>query len=151
MVGAADPFQLFRIMYEVRRGAARPGDRGGVHARPVPQHRAEDPGQIRSVMNVQEATAKALLVDRDALAERPGAGDVLGANAVFMDAYNTDVRPLLAELRAELGLDPTRWPPTPVRVLRAGSRRARRRRASRLGSLMTARRWTPTRRPPSTS
>jgi L-rhamnose isomerase/sugar isomerase len=63
------------------------------------------PGQIRSVMNVQEATAKALLVDRDALREAQQSGDVLGANAVLMDAYNTDVRPLLAELRESQGLD----------------------------------------------
>src|SRR5690606_24552313 len=63
-------------------------------------------GQIRSVMNVQEATAKALLVDREALAAAQAAGDVLEANAVFMDAYNTDVRPLLAELREEMGLHP---------------------------------------------
>jgi len=58
------------------------------------------------VMNVQEATAKALLIDTDALAAAQGAGDVLGANAVLMDAYNTDVRPLLADLRADMGLDP---------------------------------------------
>ncbi|MGA2828283.1 MAG: rhamnose isomerase, partial [Streptosporangiaceae bacterium] len=64
------------------------------------------PGQIRSVMNVQEATAKALLVDTDALAAAQQAGDVLGANGALMDAYNTDVRPLLAEVRTELGLDP---------------------------------------------
>jgi L-rhamnose isomerase/sugar isomerase len=64
------------------------------------------PGQIRSVMNVQEATAKALLVDQDALATAQQAGDVLGANAVLMDAYNTDVRPLLASLREEASLDP---------------------------------------------
>ncbi|MDL4821834.1 rhamnose isomerase, partial [Actinomadura sp. OS1-43] len=63
-------------------------------------------GQIRSVMNVQEATAKALLVDADALRAAQQSGDVLGANAVFMDAYNTDVRPLLAELREEMGLHP---------------------------------------------
>ena len=62
--------------------------------------------QIRSVMNVQEATAKALIVDTDALATAQRNGDVLGANAVMMDAYNTDVRPLLAELRDEMGLDP---------------------------------------------
>ena len=44
MVGSADPFQLFRILYEVRRGdGLRSGGRGGVHAGPVPQHRAEDP------------------------------------------------------------------------------------------------------------
>ena len=64
------------------------------------------PGQIRSVMNVQEATAKALLVDREALREAQVTGDVLGANGALMDAYNTDVRPLLAELRESKGLDP---------------------------------------------
>jgi L-rhamnose isomerase/sugar isomerase len=55
-------------------------------------------------MNVQEATAKALLVDREALRTAQLAGDVLGANGVLMDAYNTDVRPLLAELRESKGL-----------------------------------------------
>ncbi|MBT3150354.1 L-rhamnose isomerase [Streptomyces sp. CHD11] len=105
MVGAADPFQLFRIMYEVIRG-------GGF----TPQvafmldqcHNIEAkiPAIIRSVMNVQEATAKALLVDPSALADAQRAGDVLEANAVLMDAYNTDVRPLLREVREEMGLDP---------------------------------------------
>ena len=77
------------------------------------------PGQIRSVMNVQEATPRSLLVDRPALAAAQQAGDVLGANAVLMDAYNTDVRPLLAELRTEPGPGPgpdgapTRGPVTP--------------------------------------
>ncbi|MFJ3103748.1 L-rhamnose isomerase [Streptomyces sp. NPDC086835] len=105
MAGAADPFQLFRIMYEVVRG-------GGL----TPEvafmldqcHNIEQkiPAVIRSVMNVQEATAKALLVDAGALSAAQRAGDVLAANAVLMDAYNTDVRPLLAELREETGLDP---------------------------------------------
>jgi L-rhamnose isomerase/sugar isomerase len=64
------------------------------------------PAVIRSVMNVQEATAKALLVDTDALRAAQAAGDVLGANEILMDAYHTDVRPLLREHREELGLDP---------------------------------------------
>lgn len=105
MVGAADPFQLFRIMYEVVRG----GGLGPDVAFMLDQcHNIEPkiPAIIRSVMNVQEATAKALLVDREALALAQREGDVLGANAVLMDAYNTDVRPLLAEVRQELGLDP---------------------------------------------
>jgi L-rhamnose isomerase/sugar isomerase len=55
-------------------------------------------------MNVQEATAKALLVDTDALATAQFAGDVLGANGILMDAYNTDVRELLGDLREEQGL-----------------------------------------------
>ncbi|NJP92646.1 L-rhamnose isomerase [Nonomuraea sp. FMUSA5-5] len=105
MVGAADPFQLFRIMYEVIRGG---GFTDEVAFMLDQCHNIEPkiPGQIRSVMNVQEATAKALLVDRDALSAAQSAGDVLGANAVLMDAYNTDVRPLLAELREEMGLAP---------------------------------------------
>ncbi|MGW4104862.1 L-rhamnose isomerase [Streptomyces sp. NPDC004976] len=105
MVGAADPFQLFRIMYEVIRGG---GLTPGVAFMLDQCHNIEAkiPAIIRSVMNVQEATAKALLVDRVALADAQRAGDVLEANAVLMDAYNTDVRPLLREVREEMGLDP---------------------------------------------
>ncbi|MFG2015955.1 L-rhamnose isomerase [Actinomadura geliboluensis] len=123
MVGAADPFQLFRIMYEVVRGGGYDAYTGGGATPHTPRqerggtgvafmldqcHNIEPKiqGQIRSVMNVQEATAKALLVDAGALRAAQEAGDVLEANAVFMDAYNTDVRPLLAELREEMGLHP---------------------------------------------
>ena len=107
MVGAADPFQLFRIMWEVRRGGGLDAE-VGVAFMLDQCHNIEPkiPGQIRSVMNVQEATAKALLVDSDELTAMQAAGDVLGANAVLMDAYNTDVRSLLADLRAQMGLDP---------------------------------------------
>jgi L-rhamnose isomerase/sugar isomerase len=107
MVGSADPFQLFRILNEVvAADALRPDS--GIAFMLDQCHNIEPkiPAQIRSVMNVQEATAKALLVDRDALKAAQQDGDVLGANAVLMDAYNTDVRPLLAELREEMGIDP---------------------------------------------
>ncbi|MFG3497710.1 L-rhamnose isomerase [Streptomyces sp. NPDC047928] len=118
MVGAADPFQLFRVMYEVVRGTGWPlsgPDRGvgdgltsdvAFMLDQCHNIEAKIPAIIRSVMNVQEATAKALLVDREALAAAQASGDVLAANAVLMDAYNTDVRPLLAEVREELGIDP---------------------------------------------
>jgi L-rhamnose isomerase / sugar isomerase len=107
MVGAADPFQLFRIMHEVVQGGGYAPE-AGITFMLDQCHNIEPKvqGQIRSVLNVQEATAKALLVDADELAAAQQAGDVLGANAVLMDAYNTDVRPLLAELREELGLGP---------------------------------------------
>ncbi|MET8448107.1 L-rhamnose isomerase [Streptomyces sp. NPDC005209] len=105
MVGAADPFQLFRIMYEVVRGGGFTSEVAFMLDQ-CHNIEAKMPAIIRSVMNVQEATAKALLVDRAALAEAQRSGDVLGANAVLMDAYNTDVRPLLAEVRRESGLDP---------------------------------------------
>jgi L-rhamnose isomerase/sugar isomerase len=107
MVGAADPFQLFRIMHEVvKAGALRP--ESGVAFMLDQCHNIEPkiPGQIRSVMNVQESTAKALLVDTPALEAAQDSGDVLGANAVLMDAFWSDVRPLLRSVREEMDLDP---------------------------------------------
>lgn len=110
IVGAADPFQLFRIIFEVIRG-------GGLNNPDVAFmldqcHNVEDkvPGQIRSVLNVQEMTARALLVDGEALRAAQVSGDVLEANRIFMDAFYTDVRPALAEWRESRGLpaDPMR-------------------------------------------
>jgi L-rhamnose isomerase / sugar isomerase len=107
MVGAADPFQLFRIMHEVIQAGALHAE-AGIAFMLDQCHNIEPkiPAEIRSVMNVQEATAKALLVDGPALEAAQLRGDVLGAHAVLMDAYNTDVRPLLADLRREEGIDP---------------------------------------------
>jgi L-rhamnose isomerase/sugar isomerase len=107
MVASADPYQLFRIMNEiVAAGAHVPG--AGVAFMLDQCHNIEEkvPAEIRSVMNVQEATAKALLVDSEALGAAQAAGDVLGANAVLWDAFSTDVRPMLSEVREEMGLDP---------------------------------------------
>ncbi|MEV0846665.1 L-rhamnose isomerase [Streptomyces sp. NPDC049954] len=105
MVGAADPFQLFRIMHEViRNGGMKPETNVNFMLDQCHNIEGKIPAVIRSVMNVQEATAKALLVDAEALRAAQLAGDVLGSNAVLMDAYNTDVRPLLAEVREEMGL-----------------------------------------------
>ena len=94
-------------MHEIVRAGALAPD-SGVNFMLDQCHNIEPkiPAQIRSVMNIQEATAKALLVDREALAAAQRSGDVLGANGALMDAYNTDVRPLLAELRESQGLDP---------------------------------------------
>jgi L-rhamnose isomerase/sugar isomerase len=105
IVGAADPFQLFRILYEVIRGGGF-GTEGDVAFMLDQCHNVEDkiPGQIRSVLNVQEMTARALLVDGDALAAAQLAGDVLGANNILMDAFYTDVRPGLADWRESRGL-----------------------------------------------
>jgi L-rhamnose isomerase/sugar isomerase len=113
IVGAADPFQLFRILVEVVRGGGlAPVAEGGVAFMLDQCHNIEKkiPGQIRSVLNVQEMLARALLLDRDALAKAQAEGDVLAANDVFMDAFYTDVRPALAAWREERGLpaDPMR-------------------------------------------
>ncbi|MEX5719958.1 L-rhamnose isomerase [Geodermatophilus maliterrae] len=105
IVGSADPFQLFRIMNEIVAADALLG--AGVNFMLDQCHNIEPkiPGQIRSVMNVQEATTKALLVDREALAAAQSSGDVLAAHGALTDAFSTDVRPLLAELRESKGLD----------------------------------------------
>jgi L-rhamnose isomerase/sugar isomerase len=59
---------------------------------------------MRSVLNVQEMTARALLVDAAALTAAQNAGDVLAANAILMDAFYTDVRTDLAGWRESRGL-----------------------------------------------
>ena len=115
MVGSADPFQLFRIMHEVvKAGALTPaGD-----SPPAPSlgvsfmldqcHNIEPkiPGQIRSVHERAGGDREGPARRPAALAAAQAAGDVLGANAVLMDAYNTDVRALLAEISAPtVGLD----------------------------------------------
>ncbi|MDN4639966.1 L-rhamnose isomerase [Agreia sp. PsM10] len=105
IVGAADPFQLFRILYEVIRGGGYGPD--SVVAFMLDQcHNIEAKiaGQMRSVLNVQEMTARALLVDRAALTAAQESNDVLGANAILMDAFYTDVRGPLAQWRESRGL-----------------------------------------------
>ncbi|MGC5076544.1 L-rhamnose isomerase [Agrococcus sp. DT81.2] len=110
IVGAADPFQLFRIVVELIAG----GGYGDPDVQLVLDQchniEAKVPGQIRSVLNVQEAVAKALSLDTEALAVARRDCDVLLANEIMMDAFATDVRPLLAEHRAAKGLpeDPMR-------------------------------------------
>jgi L-rhamnose isomerase/sugar isomerase len=106
IVGAADPFQLFRIMHEVNVGGGF--DIGTPVSYVLDQcHNIEAkiPGQIRSIMNVQEAVAKAVLVDQNALKAAQKSGDVLAANEVLMDAFNTDVRPIIREWREAKGID----------------------------------------------
>ncbi len=115
MVGAADPFQLFRILHEIVQQDAHRAS-SGVNFMLDQCHNIEPKvqGQIRSVLNVEEALAKALLVDRAALEEAQRSGDVLGANGTVMDAYNTDVRGLLADRREGRGL-----PRDPVAAFKA--------------------------------
>jgi L-rhamnose isomerase/sugar isomerase len=117
IVGSVNPFELFLIFTEL---VATPG--------PLPRltidqsHNIEEKveAMVLSVLNLQEAYAKALLVDRDALAEAQRRGDVLGAHEVLLDAYRTDVRPLWSRARIELGAAED-----PIAALRASGRAAR--------------------------
>ena len=111
IVGAADPFQLFRIIVEVVRGGGYgPGSDVALMLDQCHNIEKKIPGQIRSVLNVQEMLARALLLDTDALQTARDEGDVLAANEIFMDAFYTDVRRDLADWRESRGLpaDPMR-------------------------------------------
>jgi L-rhamnose isomerase/sugar isomerase len=112
IVGAIDPFELFRIMREIAVGEAE-----NVAFMIDQSHNIEGKidAMIQSVMNIQTAYAKALLVDESRLADAQRDGDVLSAHRVLLEAFETDVRPFTARLRAESGVDPD-----PVEAFRRG-------------------------------
>jgi L-rhamnose isomerase/sugar isomerase len=113
IVGAVDPFELFRIMREIALARAEPATAFMIDQ----SHNVEGKidAMIQSVMNIQTAYAKALLVDEDRLRGLQLEGDVLGAHRVLVEAFETDVRPLLERLRSRLGVEPD-----PVEAFRAG-------------------------------
>jgi L-rhamnose isomerase/sugar isomerase len=100
LVGSVNPFALFLVFCELVIGA-----------RPLPRltidqsHNVEEKveAMILSITNIQEAYAKALLLDRGALREAQLAGDVLGGHELLLRAYQTDVRPLCGFVREQLG------------------------------------------------
>jgi L-rhamnose isomerase/sugar isomerase len=113
IVGSIDPFELFRIMREIAAADAV----GDVAFMIDQSHNVEGKidAMLQSVMNIQTAYAKALLVDVDRLAAAQADGDVLGGHRVLLDAFETDVRPLLAELRRRSGVEAD-----PVEAFRSG-------------------------------
>jgi L-rhamnose isomerase/sugar isomerase len=117
IVGSIDPFELFRIMVELAASTAGTSCSAleSIAFMIDQSHNVEGKidAMIHSVVNIQTAYAKALLVDRERLVQAQQEGDVLGAHRVVVDAYETDVRPLLARLREELGV-----PADPVAVFR---------------------------------
>ncbi|WP_237724623.1 L-rhamnose isomerase [Deinococcus alpinitundrae] len=122
IVGTSNPFELFCIYAELVFAAQSADDLTCRTAQNLAymidqSHNIEPKveAMLQSVLNCQEAYAKALLIDRDLLKEAQGQGDVLAAHRVMMDAFKTDVRPLLMELRAEMGLNPE-----PIQAHRAG-------------------------------
>jgi L-rhamnose isomerase/sugar isomerase len=111
IVGTTNPLELFCIYSELVAAELSDDPVAKATAKHVAymidqSHNIEPKveAMLQSVLNCQEAYAKALLVDRAALAEAQRAGDVLGAHRVLTDAFKTDVRPLLAEFRKEIGL-----------------------------------------------
>ncbi|HEV8043769.1 MAG TPA: L-rhamnose isomerase [Rubrobacter sp.] len=103
IVGSVNPFELFLIYVELVEAEERSDTRIDYMIDQTHNIEPKIEAMILSVMNLQEAYAKALLVDRAALAEARHSGDVLGAHRLLLDAYATDVRPLCARVREDLG------------------------------------------------
>lgn len=59
---------------------------------------------IQSVLMCQKMYTKALLVNRSALTEAQEAGDIVRAEELLVSAFDTDVEPLLQEIRHEMGI-----------------------------------------------
>jgi L-rhamnose isomerase/sugar isomerase len=101
IVGSVDPFQLFRIFFELTDSGAVEKVRFTVDQSHNIEPKIE--AMLQTVVNLQESYAKALLVDRSALEAAQREGDILAANRVLVDAFSTDVRPLCAKVRQDLG------------------------------------------------
>ncbi len=119
--GSINPFQLFLIFNELVDAAQR-GTPGFAPAYMLDQsHNVTDPIEslMSSAMEVQRRYAQALLIDRAALTDAQTACDALGAHTLLKQAFNTDVSPLLAEIRRRAGgaIDP-------IAVYRASGYRA---------------------------
>jgi L-rhamnose isomerase/sugar isomerase len=100
IVGSVNPFELFLIFCEL---VATPGPLPRLTIDQSHNVEAKIEAMVLSVVNLQESYAKALLVDRATLARTQAEGDVLGGHELLLDAFATDVRPLCAKVRADLG------------------------------------------------
>jgi L-rhamnose isomerase/sugar isomerase len=112
IVGSTNPFELFTIFTEL----VSAGNLAGHVAYMIDQSHNIEPkleAMLLSVLNCQTALAKALIVDYAGLAVLQREGDVLGAHRLMMDAFETDVRPLLGEVRTRMGV-----PTDPISELR---------------------------------
>jgi L-rhamnose isomerase/sugar isomerase len=112
IVGSTNPFELFLIFNELVAAEEDTDEAVSRCARNVAymidqSHNIEPKveAMVQSVVNIQIAHAKALLIDRRRLQDAQRAGDVLEAHRVLLEAYESDVRPLLQEARARLGIE----------------------------------------------
>jgi len=127
IVGSTNPYELFLIYNELAGAEMSEDSTLSASARDVAYmidqcHNIEGKmaPMILSVLNCQEAYAKALVVPRVPLAELQASGEVLQAHKLVTDAFRTDVRPLLAKVREEIGV-----PTDPIAAYRASGYEAK--------------------------
>jgi len=103
--GSIKPYGLFLIFHELVL-AERERLAGFRPSYMIDQsHNIKDPIEdlLQTVEQLQLAYAKALLVDHAALAAYQDSGDVIMAERTLKEAFETDVRPLVAEARRRSG------------------------------------------------
>ena len=103
--GSIQPYQLFLVFNELA-DAERDFGASFKPAYMLDQsHNLKDPIEalLQSVVELQKAYARALLVDRDKLDNCQENNDVLLAEMTLKQAYETDVRPLVADMRRQNG------------------------------------------------
>lgn len=104
--GSINPYELFLIYNEIVSAQEDPSLSADI-AFMIDQAANIKPkieDMIQTVMNLQTAYAKALIVDRKGLGEAQEAMDIVGAERILMEAYQTDVSPLLKAVREEMGV-----------------------------------------------
>lgn len=103
--GTVKPLEMFMIFKEIV-DARKDGINADITYMLDQSHNIEPSleGIIYSVMNIQTAYAKSLIIDRKSLKEAQAANDVIKTNRIIMEAFNTDVEPLIATCRNEMGL-----------------------------------------------
>jgi len=110
--GSIRPYQLFLVFNELVDAGLELGSAFEPAYMIDQSHNLKDPIEalLQSVVALQKAYARALLVDRERLAEYQQANDVIMAERTLTESYETDVRALAAEARMRNGgaLDPVR-------------------------------------------
>ena len=104
--GSVNLYEVFLIYHEILN-AERRGTAANI-AYMIDQSHIIKPkveAMIQSVLNIQTAYARALLVDRAALAAAQAEDDTVAGEEILRNAYDVDVRPLLAVVREELGAE----------------------------------------------
>ena len=115
-LGSIDPYQVFRIFHEICLFEFETGKRADIAYMIDQSHnlkpRVEE--MIQTAVTAQELYTKAALVDHATLAPYQANCDLVEAEEVLKDAYNTDVRPAIVDWRKSKGL-----PAHPLREFRA--------------------------------
>jgi L-rhamnose isomerase/sugar isomerase len=108
--GSIRPYQLFLIFNELVDAKLELGDAFRPAYMIDQSHNLKDPIEalLQSVVALQNAYARALLVDRAQLSEFQQSNDVIMAERTLTEAYETDVWSLAAEARLRVGgaIDP---------------------------------------------